>query len=213
MKKHYQMLMAGLLLMVISACTTYVDLNNTTFHTPDFKPGGTIYVAAANKKNDNSLQFAHYKGMIEDMLRSHGYTVTENPKNAQSVAVVSYGIDNGRVSTQVVPIYGYVGGGYYDLVYPGYAMPAYSVVGVRSVERTKYKRAVAIDIVDAKSLDNGKPKQLWMARAISVGSCPTINQVMDELLTGMFSDFPGENGKTKFIQVEGKIDCQQGDNS
>ncbi|CAA0079187.1 Uncharacterised protein [BD1-7 clade bacterium] len=213
MKKSYQLLLAGLLLMAVTACTSYVDLNNTTFYEPGFKPGGTIYVAAANKKEDDSLEFAHYKSKIETFLRQNGYTISENPKMAQSVAIVSYGIDNGRVSTQVRPIYGYVGGGYYDLVYPGYAMPSYTVVGVTSVERTTYKRAVALDIVDGKSLRDGKAKQIYSARAVSNGSCPTINQVMDELLTGMFSDFPGKSGETKFIQVEGKIDCKTGNNS
>ncbi len=47
MNKQSQMLFTVLLLMFIGGCTNYVGLNNTTFHTPTFKPGGTIYVAAA----------------------------------------------------------------------------------------------------------------------------------------------------------------------
>lgn len=206
MKKYFTLIFSTLLITSLTACTSYITMNSTAFYQQDFPRKGTVLVMAANPKQNASLEFSYYKPQIEATLTSHGYQVTQNHEDAQIVALISYGIDHGTTKTINQPVYGYSNFMYGDR-YNRYAMPQYSIVGVTTTQTTEYTRALALDFVQAQSLrDDGEPKKLYENRVKSTGACANLNQVFSQMLAGMFRHFPGENGKTEIVNIEGD-DC------
>lgn len=192
----------------------------TSFYVSDFSGNGSIAVVAADAGINNSLEFAHYKKKFEERLSANGYTISNSPENAKYIALVAYGIDNGQSATVSTPIYGqtsggttttsgtiYSSGGSATFSGTSYTMPTYGVVGSVTGSRTSYKRAIALDIVDAASLKGNEPKTVYEGRIKSTGSCPVIVEVFDEMLEAMFTDWPGESGKNRHVTVSSVADC------
>lgn len=218
-----QLLTLTLISFMITGCAvvgSYVEANATSFYVDDFQPRGLINVVAADPEMNRSLEFAHYKQRFEAQLAANGYSITQDAGKADYVALVTFGIDDGSSKTVSTPIFGQTGGGttYTSGVVSGtggtatysgssYTMPSYGVVGVATGSQTTYKRAIALDIVDAPSLRAGEPKTVYEGRIKSEGSCNVIVEVFDEMLQVMFTDWPGESGKNRNRRVRGTFDC------
>lgn len=86
-------------------------------------------------------------------------------------------------------------------------MPTYGIVGSSTSSVTTYNRAIALDIIEAKSFKEGDPKTVYQGRTRSEGSCSVIVEVFDEMLEAMFSDFPGENGRNRKQSIRGDFNC------
>lgn len=183
----------------------------TSFHTPDFATTGSIAVVAASEEMAASLEFAHYKPLLEAKFSSIGYSIESDPKKAKHIAFLSYGIDDGKNQTVSTPVYGVTGGG--STITTGYvgatnfaatrySMPSYGVVGASSSSVTTYTRAIAIDIVKADSFSSdNRPQKVYENRTKSIGTCSTVSSVFKIMLDAIFSIFPSESGNTKSITV------------
>jgi len=183
----------------------------TSFHTPDYAPTGTITVVAASEEMAASLEYAHYKPLLETKFRSVGYGIESDPLKAKYIAFLSYGIDDGKNHTVSTPVFGVTGGGSTTTTgYVGatsfsatrYSMPSFGVVGAASESVTRYTRAIAIDIVKADTLSSGgRPQKVYENRTKSIGRCSTVSSVFNIMLDAIFSIFPGESGKTRDVTV------------
>lgn len=214
-------LLVGILcLIMLSGCMRFVRTTTTTFHGQGHEQRGSVFVAAANAEVDNSLEFSHYKSRVEQKLSTVGYTISDDPKKADFIALIAYGIDNGKTSIVSTPIFGQTGGGTTyssgtvygyggSASYSGssYTMPTYGIVGTSTSSQTNFTRAIALDIVDAKSIDSGKPVKVYEMRARSTGSCSSINAVFDSILEAMFKSFPGESGKSQTVELPWDGSC------
>jgi hypothetical protein len=210
-----------LMVAIITGCATpRVVTNNTAFFVDSYSPRGSISVVSGDVDLNNSLEFAAYKKKFEAQLSVAGYTIEDDPNKADHIALVAYGIDNGKTSTVSTPIFGQTGGGTTyssGTVYgaggsanysgTGYTMPTYGVVGSSTGSATTYNRAIALDIVEASSFKAGTPKKVYEGRTKSKGSCSVIVEVFDEMLEAMFSVFPGENGRNRKQKVPGVFNC------
>jgi len=192
-----------------SGCA-HVDSKTTRFFAPQYKSTGTISVIATTAEANNSLEFSHYKPRIEQKLASNGYTIVSNPSEAKYVALVAYGIDEGKTAIVSTPMFGQTGGGTTTFSSSGrsyYTMPTYGIVGSSTNSVAQYSRAIALDIVDAASIKEGQPKKILESRTKSVGSCSSFAGVFDEMLEAMFKDFPGESGKVISVELPFKGKC------
>lgn len=185
---------------LLTACTSYIGMNSTYFYQQEVPQQGRVLIVAADPEHNESLEFQHYKSLFAVKLSELGYGITEEKDQAELVALITYGIDTGKTVIKSQPIYGYSG------YYGRYSMPHYTVVGVSNTESTEYMRAIAMDLIDAQSIRDGEPKKLYEVRVKSRGKCSNLNQVFPAMLTGMFAKFPGDSGKTEYIEVEGE-DC------
>ncbi len=205
--------------LVLSGCATVVT-RTTAFYTSDYTTSGSIFVIPADAEKNNSLEFASYKKRFEDKLSTNGYSIVTNANDAKYIAIVAFGIDNGKSSVVSMPLFGQTGGGTTyssgtvygtggSASYSGssYTMPTYGIVGSSTSSATTYTRAIALDIVEAKSLKTGKPKKIYEARVKSSGTCSVIAGVFNELLEAMFKEFPGDNGKTRLAEIPYKGEC------
>lgn len=208
-----KILISCLFIAILSGCATIpdpvVESTITTFYSAKYKKTGSISVVATTTEVNDSLEFSHYKDRIEKKLASHGYRIEKNPSEAEYIALVAYGIDNGKSGIVTTPIFGTTGGGATFTSYgtSSYTMPSYGTVGASTQTVTSYTRAIALDIVNAVDTKSGQPKKLFEIRARSVGTCSVIAGVFNEILESMFQDFPGENGKAKKIAIKYNGTC------
>lgn len=216
--KTKKLLVVLALTIFISGCSV-IKTRTTAFYTPEFATSGKIVVLAAEKDLNNSLEFSHYKRKFEEKLSENGYQIVQSISEADYIANVAYGIDEGKRSIVSTPIFRKTGGGTTyssgtifgsggSASYSGtsYTAPTYGVVGSSTSSVTHFTRVITFDVTDAKSTDN-EIKKLYEARAISIGTCSVIASVFDEILEAMFKDFPSENGKTIKVEVPFKGQC------
>ena len=218
--KHQRIFTLLIVLIVTGCATPRVVTNNTAFYVDAYSPVGSIAVVSGEADVNNSLEFAAYKKKFESHLSLAGYTIERDPNKADYIALVAYGIDDGKTSTVSTPIFGQTSGGTTyssgtvygsggSANYSGttYTMPTYGVVGSSTGSVTRYNRAIALDIVEAGSFKEGKPVKVYEGRTKSKGRCSVIVEVFDEMLEAMFSDFPGENGRNRKQEVPGIFNC------
>ena len=211
--------------ITLAGCVTpSVRTNFTAFHT--LTPADivkSVAVVPGNEGLEGSLEFATFKAKLEQNLRQVGFIVVNEPADADYVAFFGYGIDGGRTTTRTgsTPIYGQTGGGttyhsgtlssYGSGGYSGsgsyygssYTMPTYGIVGSETYTYnvTTYTRVVQLELLDRRALETRKVEKVYEVTLTSKGTCGQIAGVMDEILDGLFKDFPGESGKVVTVAV------------
>lgn len=183
--------------------------------------GSSVAIVGYPESVNESLEFARYRSIFESHLRDVGFIIS-NEDDAEYVAFVSYGIDGGVEESGIVstPIYGQTGGGttytsgtvssysggFGSYSGSSYTMPTYGIVGssTSSYSYTVYSRQLAMDIVEASTIDGETPTKIFEGRVTSKGSCGVFAEVVDELVQAMFSKFPDGSGS---MEVQGEFDC------
>jgi len=215
-----KLILVLLMVAVFSGCTTKIRTTTTTFYSPDHQQRGAIIVVSPDQQINHSLAFKHYQSKFNEKLKAHGYTIAPSIEASDYIALVSYGIDQGKSSIVSTPVIGQVGGGteyrsgtiYVDgekTRYSGieYRMPVYGVVGTSTRTVTRYTRAIAMDIVKTEGFKQEYPVKMYEVRAKSVGNCSVMLEVFDEMLEAMFTHFPNESGKAITVTVESDSKC------
>ncbi|MCR9213173.1 MAG: DUF4136 domain-containing protein [Proteobacteria bacterium] len=198
------------ILFFVAACSKpTIQANVTAFYTPELNTisGKTISVKAHPAEKESSLEFISYRPKIAAKLFLVGFEVEEDIPNPDFIAFVSYGIDGREQrssTTSSGPTFGSLGVG----VGVGRG-PVFGGVGQTYNTRTweEYSRFIAIDIVEAKTAKSENPVRIYEGRVQSVGRCPTLAGVFDQVLDALFEDFPGANGKTTFITIPWDGQC------
>ena len=75
-----------------------------------------------------------------------------------------------------------------------YTTPTYGVVGAAPFSVTHHDRHLEIEIRDQKG------KSVFEGRANSTGTVSDIAGVLPQMIDSMFTEFPGESGKTERIE-------------
>ena len=208
-------------LVLLSGCMRVVS-NVTSFSNLTVPATGqSVAVVGYPEETNSSLEFKSYRHKFEEKLRLNGFAIAPED-TADYIAFVSYGIDTGTEQTGLIstPVYGQTAGGttyssgtvssysggYGSYSGTSYTMPTYGIVGssTSSYNYTTYKRNLAIDIVEASSVDSGEPVKLFEGRLISSGSCGVIKEVIDEFIEAIFTDFPNANGQ---ITIPAEYNC------
>lgn len=200
----------------LSGCAS-VGITSTTFHGDGSQARGSVGVMPLDKTQENSLEFKTVSAYVQQKLVEKGY-LDGSWKSSDYIAFVTYGIDTGKTSSTTLPIYGQTGGGASyssgtlssggrTATYSGstYSMPTYGVVGVVPVSQDRYRRTVNIDVFRWNGGKN--PVKVYEMKGVSTGACGNINAVILPIIDGMFQNFPGESGKTKYIGVSAEVNC------
>jgi len=183
-------------LILLSACSTQqIKTNSTAFYAEGYIASGKIFVVASSQEKNNSLEFANYKNKFEKKLSTAGYTPVNNKNDAEYIAVIDYGINEGQTSISSSPVY--ATGSYH--FGRSFGVGASRVIGSSIDKITVYSRLITLDIMKASSLESDafiENNKLYESRVKSLGTCADIAGVFDPLLSAMFDNFPGANGQT-----------------
>lgn len=216
-----------MVLTLIAGCVVGgVHSTFTPYHTlPQNFKSKSVAVVAGNKALNESLEFEQYKQKLEAKFAQIGMAIAENKDKATYLAYFNFGIDSGATTTHTgsMPIYGNTGGGSsyhsgtvssYDASgysfgsYSGtsYTPPSYGITGnvPYSYDVTRYTRVLALEIFDQAEGKNRTPKKVYQAKLTSKGRCGQLGWVIDEMLTALFKEFPGESGRPMKVVVDPK---------
>ncbi len=180
-------LILALFSILITGCGSF-KTQTTTFHAPNYKPNGRLAVVARDSVTNN-LEFYSYKTKFETELSKHGYTIVQNPKEANFIAAISYEIIGGRNSITSNPIYDSTG----------------KPISSNIIATTNYTRILSMKIISIG--EAGETKTIFESSARSVGRCGVLNKVFDPILKAMFKGFPSNNGQTKTVYDTVRLGC------
>ncbi|WP_413691784.1 DUF4136 domain-containing protein [Psychromonas sp. KJ10-2] len=195
------------LIMLISACSSYsVDTTRTTFYQDQLTTTGSIYIATAEGLPNNSLELASYKQKIANKLNTVGYRVISDITQADYIATIDYGINEGNTYIVTIP----------DTRPRSRLIHRGKFARIQHRDRhkkinsptsnivTTYNRVLALDITSAQ--DNSK---VYESQVTSIGECEIMAGVFEQLLEAMFTDFPGENGKIRKASIPYQGECNE----
>lgn len=214
--KCCHLLFVAVISLILTACMT-MRASVTTFYGEGSDQRGTVDVLPIDAEQSSSLAFQNYRKQILEKLYSYGYLPSAS-NSPQYVVFITYGIDLGKTTTSVVPIYGQTSGGAvstsgtvssnygtsYNFQSSSYQMPTYGLLGAIPVQRTNYTREFNLDIYEVGVVNN----KVYEVRSKSVGACGNINAVMPLMIEGVFKKFPNANGKTVNVDINAtRVDC------
>jgi Domain of unknown function (DUF4136) len=195
-------LLAGLL----SACATgprLVHTEVTTFDAWASVPAEKTYVFARTLEFQNSLEMQTYEDIVRDELAIQGFRLATDPARAQLTVTLRPSVVGLQVRVREPfgdPFYrpwgGWYGGygygrfgGFHD-PWPYWGSSFYDTAEV-------YRRRLEVDI-DSKSVPG---KRYYEGRAESTGQSNALPPVMPALIRALFTDFPGNSGQTRRVDV------------
>ena len=190
-------------LLALSACATSFKADVARFQQMPAANGESFVVQTTNPKLEGGLEFAQYASLVADQLRAKGYSQAQTPQAATLVVNIDYGVDGGQ--TKVVsrpgfggynPYYGF--GRYRSPFYWGWDDPfGYSMFGYPEVDSytvfTSYLDMAINRTRDGTRLFEGKAK----ARSTD----DSLPRLIPNLVTAMFTNFPGHSGEEVRISV------------
>ena len=213
----------GLAAFGLSGCATGLPTNVTRYSTAI--PQGQSFYVVPGEGLQPGLEFNRYASLVSQQMIARGYRQAPSTAAADMLVKLSYNVDEGRQHVSVDPYYGspYYGPGYYgrpywsrfgyygyrspfywgwnDPFYSPYAYGGYGGYGLNDRVRTYtvYQSELDLDIV--RRVDN---VPLFDGRAMARSQTDELGTLVPNLVEAMFTNFPGENGKTVKITVPGR---------
>jgi len=206
----------GVAAAAVSGCATGLPTNVTRYSTA-IPQGQSFYVVPADGML-RGLEFNNFASLVSQQMIARGYRQAPSTASADMLVKIGYGVDHGTQHISVDPFYGsspYYGGGFYGRPYWArfgyrgyYRSPFYwgwddpfwygsPYGGAR--EYTVYQSELNLGIV--RRIDNAP---LFDGRAMARSQTDELGTLVPNLVEAMFTDFPGENGKTVKITIPTK---------
>ncbi len=191
-------------LCLLASCATGPQLLRTqvtTFNEWSALPAEKTYVFARTLEFQNSLELKSYEDIVRDELTLQGFKLATDPGRAQLVVTLRPSISTTQVRVRdpwpADPFRGPYGGWYGRRGFGGYdpfwAFPdAYSDYTI-----DVYRRRLELDI-DSKTIVG---KRYYEGRVESTGDTGELPAVMPYLIRALFTDFPGNNGQTRRVDI------------
>lgn len=191
------------LLAILGGCASgprIVQTEVTSFDEWATLPADRTYTFERTLEFRNSLELKSYEDIVRDELAIQGFRHVPDPAAANLVVTLRPSVTTTRMRIRdpwpVDPFwspygfYGRRGFGWYD---PYWSM--FNNFNDYSVD--VYQRRLELDI-DAKSIAG---KRYYEGRVESTGQNPSLKMVMPAMIRALFTEFPGNNGQTRRVDV------------
>lgn len=198
-------LFAPVALLALSACATGFKADVARFQQMPAPNGESFVVQTNNPKLEGGLEFAQYAALVAEQLRSRGYAQAQTPQSATLVVNVDYGVDGGQTKVVSRPSMGYGYGGpwgwggpwrYRSPFYWGWDDPfwygGYPEVDSYTVF-TSY-----LDMTINRTRDGSR---VFEGKAKARSTDDSLPRLVPNLVTAMFTNFPGHSGEEVRITV------------
>ena len=207
----------GIAALGLSGCATGLPTKVTRYSTAI--PKGQSFYVVPGQGVQPGLEFNNFASLVAQQMIARGYQQAPSTAAADMLVKVGYNVDQGRQHIDVDPFYGdpFYGAGYFGRpywsrfgYYGHYRSPFYwgwddpfwygGGFGPSAVrEYTVYQSELDLDIV--RRADNAP---LFDGRAKARSQTDELGTLVPNLIEAMFTNFPGENGRTVKITVPGR---------
>jgi len=194
--------------LIVAGCTNYVRSDVTRFYAPSGMTKAKTFVFLPTQQQFQSLEYKRYGDLITNEMAEEGFRLVENKSQANYGVQFNYGSDGGQTIIEQDPFFGSVGVGTGSRG-TGVNVGVGTVFGRGGYGRsnadiyTEYGRKLSLDIIE---LNNNAP--VFEGTLISRGNASSFASVSGCLISSMFENFPGQNGKTERINVDTET-CKQ----
>lgn len=205
-----------LILAGLAACATPFNADVTRFQTQLPAPQGQSFaVVADDPALAGGLEFSQYASYVAAQMQRLGYTQAASPETANLLVRFDYGVDRGRERVRRTagfydpfysPWYGYSPFGHRGFGYRHH--PAFYGRGAWAFgwhdpffgggydSYTVYTSGIEMKI--DRRADNAR---LFEGKAEALSTSNRLQYLVPNLVDAMFTDFPGESGRTVRISV------------
>ena len=201
--------MLGVSAVALSGCAMGLPTQVSRYQAMPAPQGQSFYVVPG-RGNPGGLEFSRYAGVVSAAMQAQGYAAAASPAQATMVVELNYGVDRGSEVIESNPLYGgafgspfgYYGRPYYSrLGYYGPRSPFYygwdSPFGFGGIDSyTVYKSFVDLRI--NRRVDNAP---LFEGHARARSQTSNLGTLVPNLVTALFTGFPGRSGETVKITV------------
>lgn len=226
MRKFFASALASTAILGLSACATGLPTKVSRFEAMPPPSGQSFFIVPMDPAEQGGLEFGRYAEMVTQELQEEGYRPAASAEEATMIVQLGYDVDEGRervVSDPYFDRWAFERRAFYDPFYrwryrPLYArryygrrLPYsygwddpywYSPFGrdhIRSF--TEYRSELELDI---RKADTGEAIFEGSAKARS--RTDELGTLVPNLITAMFTDFPGNSGETIKITVKPEKD-------
>lgn len=203
-------LYAATALLLLAGCAEKFATDVSRFHRLPQSTGETFVIAPLDKSKEGSLEFASYAGLVAHRMVELGYHPVSNSDAPALIVKLDYGVGEGREKIESYGGYadyfydpyfhgfhhGFYGGGGFGYGH-GFGGFGYGGYGNDVYSYTVYTRKVTLNIERAQS-----GERLFEGRVVNVGRDDHLPEVMPYLVQAMFTNFPGDSGKTKRVVID-----------
>ncbi len=208
MHTSIKILSIPLLAIALSSCTS-VQSNVTRFHTlPPQGSSQTFEIRSASSVS--GIEFGTYASRVASHLQTYGWTQA-GTGNADYTVLLDYQMGGSHERQGSTPITGQTGGGTtyhsgsvnsygnYGSTSGAYSGTSYTPATYGVVGSVPYSVTVHDRYLDMKIRDRGE-RSVFEGRVSSTGRSSDIAAVLPQMIDSLFTNFPGESGKTKMIE-------------
>lgn len=213
MKKLFR-LVPLMALTLLAACATGFNADVKRFQALPAAEGQTFYLQPGGK-TQGGLEFANYSAVVAERLTALGYRQAADAQSATLVVSLDYGVDKGREKIETTP--GYGGFGYGGFGYGG-GLPYYYRLNGRYVRPFGYgwydpfwagpwggpqvnSYTVYDSFLDMRMMKTADGQSVFEGRAEARTPSNDLTRLVPNLVSAMFTDFPGTSGQRQRVTV------------
>jgi hypothetical protein len=211
---------APLTLLSLAACATPFRADVSGFQQLPAPQGQTFTVKASDPANDGGIEFGQYAALVSSEMAKAGYVPAASGAPADLTVKLGYSVDGGKERTVVYddplydPFWGYgrfgFGRGYYRpyvirtsrgarYIYGWHDPFLYGAGFGRGYDVRSY--TVFTSGIDMKIERSATGERLFEGKAEAKSRSNRLPYLVPNLVTAMFTGFPGNSGETVRISV------------
>ena len=176
---------------------------------PEAAQGQTFFITSDDPKLAGGIEFGQYADMLAQEMAAEGFVPAASADSADLIVNMAYTMDKGEVK-----LYRDYDPFYFGMGFGGWGYPSY--YGRRHA-RLRYmygwndpwlfgpSRTESVTIfttqLDVRIDRRGDGTRLFEGKAMARSNTNALQKVVPNLVTAMFTDFPGNNGETVKITV------------
>ena len=212
------------ILTLTAACTEPFQARVARFQSLPAPSGQTFTIQSRDAHKAGGLEFATYANIVSRRLEAVGYRPAADPRAATLVVNFDYAVTMPRERIETRPGFGFgygyggfgyggfspyggfgYGGGYYGrgFDYGGFGYGPYGFGGFGDYPET-YSQTIYNSHVDLRINRAGDNVAVFEGRAETVANTNDLTRLVPNLITAIFTNFPGNNGQTVRVQVDAK---------
>ncbi len=203
-------------LTLTAACTEPFEARVARFQQLPAPAGQTFTIQSRDPHKAGGLEFATYANLLTQKLEQVGYRPAADPRAATLVVNFDYAVTNPRERIETRPGFGYGYGpwgwggfgygGFYGrgFGYGGFGYPfGYGFGGFGDYPEV-YSQTIYNSHVDVRINRTADNLAVFEGRAETVATTNDLTKLVPNLITAIFTGFPGNNGQTIRVQIDPK---------
>lgn len=202
-------LAAPVALLAATGCAQKFDARVSRFQAMPAPAGQSFTIRASDAKLAGGLEFSQYAGQVSQKLVALGYQPAADAAAASLVVTMDYGVDQGREKIRTTPGYGrggcynafdpWCGGfGYYRSPYVWGFRDPFLFGGLRDEVESYTVYTSDLELAIARA---GSGERVFEGKAKAVSVNDNLTYLVPNLISAMFTGFPGNSGETIRITI------------